>query len=273
MSRKPIALQLYSLREDASQDFVGVLECVADLGYQGVEFAGYGGLTARELKSRLDTFGLLPVGAHVGFDALTNDLDQQIAFNQEIGNSRLVCPSPSLESNDRQGWVRFAQKMNTIGEKVSAHGMQLGYHNHSMEFTRYNDEYALNIFFAETNPKLVFAELDLGWVYQGKVDPVTYMQQYANRCPLVHIKDFLSSGDQVEVGTGDVDLAGIVRTSDSVGVEWFIIETEKYTMAPIDSVRVGLENLKRVINSICHSPKSAHEVSHSLQELGRRDRI
>ena len=246
----PIGLQLYSLREDAAKDYISVLNAVADMGYEGVEFAGYGGLTATRLKTLLDDLGLKVAGSHVGFHQLDKELDEVIDFNKEIGNHYLVCPAAPREllaDGKTSDWQSFGKEMSEIGGKVKEHGLQLAYHNHAWEFKTLDGKYALDIFYANVDPNCVVAEMDLGWIFHAGVDPIAYMGKYAGRCPLVHVKDFKRDGPQTEVGTGDVDLAGIVATAPTVGVTWYIIETEEYNMAPVASVRVGLENLRAVI--------------------------
>ncbi len=246
----PIGLQLYSLREDATKDFVGVLKSVAAMGYAGVEFAGYGGLSPEELKTILGDLGLRVAGSHVGFDQLDKQLDEILSFNTKLGNKFLICPAAPREllaDGGADDWKAFAHKLSEIGAKAKAKGLQLAYHNHAWEFKTVDGQHVLDIFFANVDPNNVMAELDLGWTFHAGVDPVTYLKKFKGRCPLVHIKDFKQDGPQTEVGTGDVDLAGIVATAPKVGVEWYIIETEQYNMAPVDSVRVGLHNLKTVL--------------------------
>ena len=246
----PIGLQLYSLREAAAKDFVGVLRTVADMGYAGVEFAGYGGLAAPQLKALLGDLGLEVAGSHVGFEQLDKDLDQVLDFNLAIGNHYIVCPAPPRElfgDSEADDWKAFGQKMSEIGAKVKERGLQLAYHNHAWEFKTFDGQYALDIFYANADPANIVAQIDLGWTFHAGVDPVTYLKKYKGRCPLVHVKDFKQDGPQTEVGTGDIDLAGIVAAAPEVGVKWYIIETEEYNMAPVDSVRVGLENLKAVL--------------------------
>ena len=52
--RLPIAVQLYSLRESMQNDAEGTLIALKNMGYDGVEFAGYGGLTSSEIKAELE---------------------------------------------------------------------------------------------------------------------------------------------------------------------------------------------------------------------------
>lgn len=246
MEKLPIALQLYSLREAAADNFVGVLETTAELGYDGVEFAGYGGLSSSVLKDTLQQLNLVPVSSHIGFEQLSANLDELAAYNLAIGNKTIVCPAaPRQYVESAEGWRTFAKELSELGRKLADHGIRLGYHNHSFEFAKFDGKYALDIFFEESDPQYVFAQLDLGWVLHGGVDPVEYLKQFKGRCPLVHVKDFDADNKQVDVGCGRLDLKGIVKTAGEVGVEYLIIETEEYAESPIASVRQGLTNLRK----------------------------
>jgi len=98
MARIPIALQLYSVREDCAKDFAATLKAVADMGYDGVEFAGYHGATAEELRTMLDDFGLKVAGTHTGLDTLLGDeLEKTVEFHKTIGNRFLIVPGLSEE--------------------------------------------------------------------------------------------------------------------------------------------------------------------------------
>src|SRR5690625_7763512 len=92
MNKIPISVQMFSLREESEADFAGTLKKVAELGYDGVEFAGYGGLTAKEVRELLDQYGLQAVSSHIPLDQLINSADQVIADLKIIGRRYLVCP-------------------------------------------------------------------------------------------------------------------------------------------------------------------------------------
>ena len=183
----PVAVQLYTLRDEMARDFTGTLAKLAETGYKGVEFAGYGGLTADLMKNHLDRLGLKAVGSHVGIDLLKNQLDEQIEYNLEIGNNYIVCPWAKFDS--RAEWVEFAGFLNRVGEKCREKGICLCYHNHAQELELYNGEYALDILFKETDPEFLKAEIDTYWIQYAGIDPIEYMKKYAGRTPLVHQKD------------------------------------------------------------------------------------
>lgn len=249
MKKHPIALQLYSLREQAKESYVGALELTAELGYEGVEFAGYGGLTSTEMRDHLQRLGLKAVSAHVSFARLKGGLDEEIAYHQELGNTTLVCPYiPEGFDGSVEAWQKFARDLTEIGKKAADQGFRVGYHNHSFEFKQYDGVYALDIFFEAADPRYVFAQLDLGWVLHGGENPSKYLQKFKGRCPLVHIKDFDTDKKQTDVGCGTLDLPEVLQSADEVGVEWLIIETEEYAVSAKESVKTGLANLKKAQN-------------------------
>lgn len=136
MAKIPIALQLYSVREDCARDLPATLKAVADMGYEGVEFAGYHGRNATELKTLLQSTGLRSAGTHVYIDTLLGDeLQKTIHFNHTLDNEFLIVPwLPEERGHSKAEWLKTAHLMNTIAEKLKPEGMRLGYHNHAVEF-------------------------------------------------------------------------------------------------------------------------------------------
>lgn len=246
MKKHPIALQLYSLRELAKNDFVAALTVAAQLGYEGVEFAGYGGLASGELKDHLARLGLKAVSSHVSYDRLQNNLAEEIAYNRELGNDTLVCPAPPQGFvRNLENWQDLAKELAALGKKAANEGFRIGYHNHAWEFEVYGDSYALDIFFETVDARFVFAQLDLGWILYGGEDPVKYLRKLAGRCPLVHTKDFDQNNKQTDVGCGVLDLENVLAAAAEAKVEWLIVETEEYKISPEESVKTGLVNLKK----------------------------
>ncbi|HEX2863073.1 MAG TPA: TIM barrel protein, partial [Deinococcales bacterium] len=131
-----VGLQLYTLRREAAADFTGTLEQVAAAGYQGVEFAGYGGLEAPALAKVLAGLNLTAVSSHVGFDRLSTSLDQELDFLGQLGATQIVCPwLPEALRATEKAWLDVADRLAEIGERCAARGFALAYHNHSFEFT------------------------------------------------------------------------------------------------------------------------------------------
>src|SRR5438132_11523772 len=88
-----IGLQLYSVRADCARDLPGVLKAVAKMGYTGVEFAGYHGRSAEELRRMLDENKLKCYGTHLDLNALLGDkFEKTVAFCRVLGCKLLVVP-------------------------------------------------------------------------------------------------------------------------------------------------------------------------------------
>lgn len=243
-----IALQLYSVREDAAKDFAGTLAKVATLGYKGVEFAGYFGIPAVVMKGHLDRLGLVAASTHVGIELLEGDLDGQIAYAKALGCPYLVCPGAHVTNKDEI--LALAKRLSAMAPKVRAAGLVLGYHNHAHEFFAVEGAGAgtstngLDLLFASTYPADLVVEADTHWVQRADHSPRTFLRKYAGRVPLIHLKDMSASReDDAAVGEGIMDTRGIWETAVEAGVVWAIVEMDT---ASFEAVSLGIANLRKM---------------------------
>lgn len=250
MAKLPIAVQLYTLRNECEADFRGTVEKVAKIGYKGVELAGNtGGMGAKELKTFLDNLGLKVAGSHVGIDMLTKDLDAAMDFAKEVGNKWIVCPYLSEEwRQDAAAWASVGATLNKIGKKCKTEGLQLCYHNHSFEFQKYDGKYGMEILYGSADADLLKAELDTYWVKHGGEDPAEYVRKFAGRLPLLHCKDMAKDEKKsfAEVGEGTLDWPEIFKAADQAGVEWYIVEQDICPRPPLESIAISFNNLKNM---------------------------
>jgi sugar phosphate isomerase/epimerase len=230
---KKIGLQMYSLRQYTEKDLIGTLRDVAGIGVKGIEFAGYCGHTAKELKKALADFGLVPAGSHVGWGMLdeeTGDLNEVIGFSAELGEPYIICPGlPREMACSRSAWLKTAEQFNKIGEKVARAGMKFGYHNHSFEFEEFGGEFGLSILFDNVDPKYVRMELDTCWCdVTGRAKSVDIMRKYARHLELLHIKEITAIGNPAPkaIGEGAMDFKAICALGKELGVSWYTIEHE-----------------------------------------------
>ncbi len=249
MTRIPIALQLYSVREDCQTDLPATLRAVAEMGYEGVDFAGTYGYEAEEIRSLLDDLGLQTAGCHTGLDTLLGDeLAQTAAFNQILGNKYLIVPwIPEERRDSRDAWLRTADLFNQIAAELEPFGMYTGYHNHHVEFEPYADGLTpWDVFFTHTDPRVVM-QIDIGNALHGGGDPVAYLRRYPGRALTVHLKEHAAGKDEVLLGEGDVDWSTVFEVVEDQGAtEWYIVEQETYPYPPLESVHRCLQNLKRM---------------------------
>lgn len=243
-----IAVQLYTIREETQKDFAAALEKVAKIGYEGVEFAGYGDLPASRMKSYLDGFGLTAAGSHVGYDLLVNKLEEVIEYNLEIGNRYIVCPWKEYKGRD--DFLRTSEVLEGIGRRCRQSGLQFGYHNHAHELKMFEDgDYGLDLMYSRTDPDILKAEIDVYWVSYAGLDPVLYLRKYSGRCPVLHLKDMEEGKEKsfTEVGNGVIDMQAIVEEAKRSGVQWLVVEQDVCKISPIESITISYENIRKML--------------------------
>ena len=251
-----IGLQLYTVRDATETDFIGTLERVAEMGYEGVEFAGYGGLTPEEMKSALDRLGLKAAGSHVGLDQLVNNLDMHIEMNKAVGNHLINCPwIPANRYESREALAETARLLEEASQQLAAHGMKLGYHNHDFEFTNKIDGLTVQEqLFAALTPEQLQCELDACWVQYSGNDPIEWIGKFAGRLPIVHLKDLARTEDgkplTVELGKGELDLRGVAAAAKAAGTEWLIVEQDVTQRDSIVSVEASMQWVKAHIQDL-----------------------
>lgn len=248
-----VGLQLYSLREFSQNDFPGTLKKVAKMGYDAIEFAGFGNLPAPEVKKMMHDLGIVTAGSHEGFEGLNSKLEERIDFNLGIENPNMICPAMPGEFQEGgvEGFKKFAERLNVIGEKVKQAGMQFYYHNHAFEFEKVDDRCLFSYLLEGTDPDLVKLEVDLYWVKKGGHDPIEFIQKHTTRCLMLHMKD-MTAGENptfAPVGTGILDFPGIVRVARTIGVKWFVVEQDHSTGNILEEVEISLKNMKKLLNS------------------------
>ena len=245
-----IALQLYSIKELTSVDFLGTLKKVADTGYDGVEFAGYFGVSSKELKKALDDYGLQAAGSHIGIAELQLQLDQMIEYSLELNSPYMICPGLPEEMRDSvDSYKRTAELLDRIGERCKEQGIRLGYHNHAVEFLQFNGEYGLDLLVNHTQPQNLFVELDTYWVEHAGLRSVDFIHKYKDRCSILHMKDMKSLQDKTntEVGSGIMDFQAIAAAAKAYGMEWYTVEQEAFDIPQLESIEKSLRYLRGVV--------------------------
>lgn len=248
MAKVPVALQMYTVRDEQAKDFKGTFRQVAQMGYPGVELAGTGGLGATELRDLLATLKLQVVGSHVGLPQFESELDKVVTYYTALGSRYLGVPALPNEMRNPAGFHKAAAAMNKIGAQLKSAGIALYYHNHAFEFDVTEGQRGVDILYKETDPTLVKLEIDVYWVHYAGQDPAALIGKYAGRFPLVHLKDMVGSGAQrtwAEVGEGIIDFKPIFAASEAQGVEWYIVEQDRCARPSFESAKLSLQNLKK----------------------------
>jgi sugar phosphate isomerase/epimerase len=232
------SIQLYSVRDVMENDYKGTLKKLAAMGYAGVEFAGYGGLEAQEMKDVLESLKLKPVGSHIRLEGLTKRLDEEIAYHKIIGTEYLVCPNSPVKTKDDV--LELAKTLKPVIAKISDAGFKFAYHNHAHEFTESGGEYLLDILFQNLPPQAAM-ELDVFWAAHAGVEPLPYMEKHKDRLKLLHVKQIDKDKNCVDLDQGVLDFKEIISKAKLQGVEHLILEQEKYAVSSMSSVKNGID--------------------------------
>ena len=242
----PIGVQLYSVRKDCEKDLPGTLKALKGYGYEAVEFAGYYGRTATDVRKLLDDNGLKCCGTHAALDTLEGDaLGKTIDYNKAIGNKFLICPwIPEERRKTAADWKKLAEQFDALADKVAPAGMRVGYHNHNVEFTRLDGTTPWDLFFGGTK-KLVIQQVDIGNCLDGGGDPVALIKRFPGRTVTIHIKEFSKTKPDAFVGEGDVPWKAVFEACETVGgTEWYIVEYEHEGQPALPAVDSCLKNLR-----------------------------
>jgi sugar phosphate isomerase/epimerase len=184
---KPIGLQLYSVREAAKQDFPGTLRRVAEMGYKGIEFAGLHGHDPREIKKIVDDLGLTVTSSHTGLPSAEN-ISQITDTELALGNKRVVLAGLGTDAfKTLDACKESVEKLNTAVELLKPYGLSFGMHNHAYEFNKLGERRVYDMIM-DGVPGM-FSQLDTYWVVVAGLDPKDILKEYADRIPLLHIKD------------------------------------------------------------------------------------
>ncbi|HLJ55943.1 MAG TPA: sugar phosphate isomerase/epimerase [Chthonomonadaceae bacterium] len=248
MTDIPVALQLYSVREDAAKDLAGVLKQVAGMGYDGVEFAGYYGHSAADVRKMLDDNGLKCCGGHLGLDTLLGDaLNATIEYQRTLGNIYLIVPGfAGSRTSSKAAWLETAGTMNEIAARLKPHGMFTGYHNHHTEFHQMDGELPWDIFFGNTS-RGVIMQFDTGNALVGGAEAGPFLRRYPGRAITVHLKEHSATNDKALIGEGDVNWPEIFSLCEGIGgTKWYIVEQESYAYSPLECAARCREKVKEM---------------------------
>jgi sugar phosphate isomerase/epimerase len=284
-----LGVQLFTIPGMVARDLDGALRLLAETGYKEVEFFGpypfsppetlamwepigaqlgisrnaYFGLTPREVRARLDHYGLSAPSAHLDLATARERLDEMAEAAHELGHRYLVIPSARSEQLETlDDYRRLADDLNAIGARADARGLRFGYHNHGYENAEIDGRVPYEVLLEETDPALVTMELDLFWMIAGGGDPAAYLDAYPGRFALMHIKDmsevvrFAGRGQTPQewielfpkmrdAGAGVLDLPTLLAHAHRSGVRHFFLERD-LAAEPVETLRSSYRHLAAI---------------------------
>jgi sugar phosphate isomerase/epimerase len=241
--KKPIALQLYTVREALARDFTRVMKEVASMGYPGVETDEFPAGTTPENAARLfKELGLVVCAAHSRLplgDRKNEVLDTMAALHCD----RIISGSGKEQFKSLEGVKAVCDTFNKADDIARPHGISIGYHNHWWEFQRLNGRTALETMLDYLQPE-VFFEIDTYWVKTSGYDPSEIVRKLGKRAPFLHIKDGPATKEDpmVAVGEGILDFPTIIRAAGD-SVEWLVVELDRCATDMVEAARKSIRYL------------------------------
>jgi len=268
LERVPLGVQLFTVRKEAERNLPHVLDQIHRIGYQEVEtYPGVYTFSGEALRHMIVDAGLAVPSGHFNYD----DLGTRFQYATELGLGWMVCSMiPPTMWDSFEGFHTAAKQFNAWGKQAQGMGMRFAFHNHDYEFrplsssgrfaagTGITGKTGYDVLMQETDPELVFFEVDCYWVAQAGHDPVTLMKQLGHRLKMLHLKDRAAgfpisydmsqdSGHFEPVGRGTLDWKAILAEGERLGVEHYFVEQDETRGPAIDAVRASYRYLETIL--------------------------
>jgi len=239
-SNIPLGFQSWSVKDDLAKDFPGTLQQIASQGYKLIEMcspkgyvnAGFGPIASMktsDIRGAIESAGMSCPSCHFGLNELTNDLDDRISFAKEMGMSEMVCSSFGLPGTATlNDYLAACDKLNKAGEKIKAAGMQAGFHNHEVEFSKIDGKLVYDEMLKRLNPDLVKMQFQTQVIVVG-YKAADYFKKYPGRFVSAHLSDWTKDRKEVPVGKGMIDWKEFFAAAKASGVKHFFVEMSPST--------------------------------------------
>ena len=192
MKNLKVGLQLYSVRDKMEKDMEATLKAVKEMGYDCVEFAGYFGKSAEEVKTLLDNIGLECISAHQTYDVFLDKPEENVKYLKTIGAKFCAIPWMGIEcQKGKPGFEKAVEEIKKVATLLKDNGITMLYHNHDFEFEKYEDKYLFDWLYETVGLDLLKPEIDTCWVKYAGEEPCRYLEKYADDLDVVHLKDFV----------------------------------------------------------------------------------
>lgn len=249
--RKPLAIQLYTIRDAIAENLEKSLERLAALGFKQIEIYGYDGKffgkSRTEFQSILKNVGMDIISSHHttgiihnGKGTLINDWEQSVEDLHFIGSKYMVCSYLFEEERTFENYKKLPELLNQCGELTNKAGIDFAYHNHDFEFEKFEDKTVYDFILENTNSDLVKMELDLYWIAKAGFNPLDYFEKYWKRFPLWHVKDMKAGSKYfAEIGNGTIDFKTIFEAKEKAGLKYWFLEQDSSDKDIFESIKMS----------------------------------
>jgi len=253
----PIGVQLYTIRDLVNgNNLPQLLKQLRAIGYQELElFPALYKHTAVELSAMIRRAELTAPSGHFNYE----DFVSKIPYARRLGLKWMVCPMlPKAQWGSPEGFRRAAAAFNQWGKQCQQHGMRFAFHNHNYEFQDLKGTTGFDILLKETDPELVWVEMDAYWITQAGRDPVLLLNQLGKRVRMLHLKDRKahvptsqvlddSAENFTEVGKGTIAWRALLALAQKLGIEHYFVEQDKSDTSPMDSLKISYTFLRQLL--------------------------
>ncbi len=233
------SIQLYSLRDITGDNLEGALKAVSEIGYKYVEFAGFFGHSAEDVRKMLDKYNLEVSGTHTGWQEVAENFEETVRYHKTIGNKNIIVPGADLGT--RQKLDDYIAMYNEFEPKLRAEGITFQYHNHSHEFYPTEEGYEIHAEL-EKRTNMMF-EIDTFWAFNAGRDPVEMITRLKDRINCIHLKDGMKGGQGFSLGLGEAPVAAVRERAIELGFR-MVVESEGLEPTGIEEVTRCFEYLK-----------------------------
>lgn len=257
-NKKPLAIQLYTIRDAISENLEKELEKLAELGFDQIEIYGYDGTffgkSRTEFQSILKNVGLEVISSHhtTGIvhntkGTLLNDWEKSVEDLHFIGSKYMVCSYLFEEERTLEHYKKLPELLNQSGEMTKKAGIDFAYHNHDFEFEKFDETMTFYDFILEnTSSDLVKMELDLYWIAKTGLNPLTYFEKYPKRFPLWHVKDMKAeTKDFIEIGNGTINFKTIFESREKAGLKHWFVEQDSSDKNMFESLKISTDYIAK----------------------------
>lgn len=277
MSKPTIGVQMMMLKNKVEE--IGIKETlkkVKEIGFSTIELSQIPMTpeNVEKIKESLDELDMKVCATSASIKSmmpgmkienLRDDFDKIVADTKALNCKYIRIGMISFDClGSKEKIIEYTKELNEMGRRLKEEGLELYYHNHHVEFAKYDGKYILEIMAEESNPEYLGFELDVHWLQRGGVNPLEWIKKLAGRTKIIHIKDYrisqtidLSGGmegimrslfDMVqfaEIGEGNLDMKAIIDLAGETGVEHIFIEQDDtYGKNPFESLEISARNLR-----------------------------